>query len=1090
MTSRILGEDEVEESSSRKIPPEDAAPVLAKVKRARELNGKTKADLDVVCTKMKSGKPLSPEETSRVLILLAQNEQAHTFRKAMMSGEAYSRNPSAKLIQKHVVVGAVKAMTPTEQGMLAQVMSMAKSGNRNAVKALRGLRAQGYAATMGQAGLSARVPGVPLSAAEQQKLAAVVTLARQGNANAQAAVAKLIQQGYTVSMGSFVGWGIEDAFKLALKPVTIPLQYAWKGTKAAAQWTGRQLGITHGGTSPEQARLQRLKAAQARIRAAKARAQAADAQSEAEYRTQQQLASAADAEADAADAEATAKEAAMETAEAQYLPGQTDEEAEAANAAVDASGRRLSSSAMGAAAYSNFGVKPTVTPLPATPAPKSPAQSAKDAELDKLMKASYNSRKQLKAARRTLVAKHDPKAAKILAVSAEKTPAGMKLKAAMKLYVAAEKRGSKERLAVAVMAAKAKKGDKQALADVQALKLAGIAVKAERKAAKQVERIAKRRARAAKLVALRKKAEVAASNELIRVSRARKLAKVAKLEKKAAAGNPKARAFIAKHEALAKKGNKQSAEVVKAVALVKNVRTMAPNSREKKNLRAAHRLVKRVEHGNKKALRETRVIVAAAKHGNPNAKRARKRLQTAAAVELTLKTGTVVVPAAALTGAMVAERKKKEAAKDKKKLASVEAKIANKTASREEVVAAARTASEQGDRAKAAELLTEAAVTPSAGDELRRVATVAAAAEAGNPRTQANLQRAETLAAEGDPRGIEAMGKLAAVKNLSQVSKGRDLDPEMKEAVADVEAASAGSVPVAEKIASMQEKAAARDPAAVKYMVAATGAAIVSRALASNPKAQEEWKEKAGVVPGPTENEDVAVGPPLLPGLASSLPDLPLPPIRSFLGLLKASARALTLATRDPFQNYREGVRSRSTESSNVSTAGAAAPTTRAEGSSLDAREVKVLEDALKSKTITQADFEQLRKKEKSPGSALASLKNAGISVVSFGPASASGGLTEIVGTVIDPTEFLGDDSKYAVHAKPEEDADWQKLVTQTRQRLGAVKAAADKGDADAKKKWATAQANFVKNAAKAKQGDDRARTVFAVLAATGLFKQ
>ena len=583
--------------------------------------------------------------------------------------------------------------------------------------------------------------------------------------------------------------------------------------------------------------------------------------------------------------------------------------------------------------------------------------------------------------------------------------------------------------------------------------------------------------------------------------------------------------------------------MVKAVALVKNVRTTAPNSREKKNLRAAHRLVKRVEHGNKKALRETRVIVAAAKHGNPNAKRARKRLQTAAAVELTLKTGTVVVPAAALTGAMVAERKKKEAATDKKKLASVEAKIANKTASREEVVAAARTASEQGDRAKAAELLTEAAVTPSAGDELRRVATVAAAAEAGNPRTQANLQRAETLAAEGDPRGIEAMGKLAAVKNLSQVSKGRDLDPEMKEAVADVEAASAGSVPVAEKIASMQEKAAARDPAAVKYMVAATGAAIVSRALASNPKAQEEWKEKAGVVPASTENEDVAVGSPLLPGLASSLPDLPLPPIRSFLGLLKASARALTLATRDPFQNYREGVRSRSAESSNVSTAGAAAPTTRAEGSSLDAREVKVLEDALKSKTITQADFEQLRKKEKSPGSALASLKNAGISVVSFGPASASGGLTEIVGTVIDPTEFLGDDtpdpsveavkqaieaikkaqaakgdpeakkwlvdrdrslpiktkidtsllgddSKYAVHAKPEEDADWQKLVAQTRQRLGAVKAAADKGDADAKKKWATAQANFVKNAAKAKQGDDRARTVFAVLAATGLFKQ
>ena len=608
---------------------------------------------------------------------------------------------------------------------------------------------------------------------------------------------------------------------------------------------------------------------------------------------------------------------------------------------------------MGAAAYSNFGVKPTVTPLPATPATKSPAQAAKDAELERLMKASYNSKKSLRVARRAIIAKHDPKAAKILAASSEKTPTGMKLQASMKLYVAAEKRGSKERRAVAVMVAKAKKGDKQALADVQALKLAGIAVKADRKAAKRVELIAKRRARAAKVVAVRKKAEVLAANQLTRASRAHKLAKVARLEKKAAAGNPKAKAFIAKHEALAKKGNKQSAEVVKAVALVRNVRTTTPNRREKRNLRLAHREVKRVARGNKKALRETRVIAAAAKHGNPNAKRAMKRLQTASALELTLKTGTVVVPAAALTGAMVAERKKKEAAAGRKNVASVEAKIANKTASREEIVAAARTASEQGDREKAAELLTAAAVAPSAGEELRRVATVAAAAEAGNPKTQANLQRAETLAAEGDPRGIEAMGKLAAVKNLSQVSKGRDLDPEMKEAVKDVEAAAAGSAPVAEKIASMQEKAAARDPAAVKYMVAATGAAIVSRALASNPKAQEEWKEKAGVVPASTENEDVPVGPPLLPGLASSLPDVPLPPVEGFLGLLRASVKALALATRDPFQNYREGVRSRGVDVSHRFHRGCGGPDharrTRGEGARRRPQEQDHLEDRLRA---------------------------------------------------------------------------------------------------------------------------------------------
>ena len=271
-------------------------------------------------------------------------------------------------------------------------------------------------------------------------------------------------------------------------------------------------------------------------------------------------------------------------------------------------------------------------------------------------------------------------------------------------------------------------------------------------------------------------------------------------------------------------------------------------------------------------------------------------------------------------------------------------------------------------------------MAPSAGEELRRVATVAAAAEAGNPKTQANLERAQTLAAEGDPRGIEAMGKLAAVKNLSQVSKGRDLDPEMKEAVRDVEAAAAGSAPVAEKIASMQEKAAARDPAAVKYMVAATGAAIVSRALASNPKAQEEWKEKAGVVPASTENEDVPVGSPLLPGLASSLPDVPLPPVE----------------LPRPAQSVGKGARARHARPVPELPGGSALEECRVaqrlhcwcggpDLASLDAREVKVLKDALKSKTISKADFEQLRKKEKSPGSALASLKSAGISVVSPG---------------------------------------------------------------------------------------------------------
>jgi hypothetical protein len=125
--------------------------------------------------------------------------------------------------------------------------------------------------------------------------------------------------------GVDVGFGIDDAFNLAMKPITVPLKYAWKGTKAI----GRAIGIGKGGgNSPEQVRLARLQAAQKRTQAATARARAADAQSEAEYRAQQALAAAADAEADAADAEATSREAAMQTAEAQYLPGQAENSSE------------------------------------------------------------------------------------------------------------------------------------------------------------------------------------------------------------------------------------------------------------------------------------------------------------------------------------------------------------------------------------------------------------------------------------------------------------------------------------------------------------------------------------------------------------------------------------------------------------------------------------------------------------------------------------------------------------------------------------------------------------------------------------------
>jgi hypothetical protein len=132
-----------------------------------------------------------------------------------------------------------------------------------------------------------------------------------------------------------IGFGISDAFSFAMKPITVPAKYLWKGTKAVA----RAVGITHGDATPQAVRMQRLKAAQARTRAAQARARAADSQSEAEYRAAQAFATAADAEAEAADAEATAKEAAMQTAEAEFLPGQATD----ANADDDQQGSMVDS---------------------------------------------------------------------------------------------------------------------------------------------------------------------------------------------------------------------------------------------------------------------------------------------------------------------------------------------------------------------------------------------------------------------------------------------------------------------------------------------------------------------------------------------------------------------------------------------------------------------------------------------------------------------------------------------------------------------------------------------------------------------------
>ena len=578
------------------------------------------------------------------------------------------------------------------------------------------------------------------------------------------------------------------------------------------------------------------------------------------------MAAAAQAEADAADAEATAREASMLTAESEHTPLESD----------DASGA----------------AGPVVTPLPPTPA--------------------LPSAETFKASRRRAVARKNPKAARILAASETQTPAGVKLRASMQLYKGALKPKSKERKAVEAMVAKAKAGDKQAISDVNALKAAGIALKAEKKAGRLVAVSLAYKATVAKARAAKARAEVALGDRLARASRSRELSKVAKIERRAAAGDKKCLTFVKTHVAKAKAGDPRSKKVVDAIKLVRAERLAAPNRRERRNLAQGRKLVQRASRGDKLALAKIRVIEAAAAHGNPNAVRAKKRLQTAAARELTLKHGVIVVPGVVIT----ASKAKKKTAKARATVARAEQKIASGTATREEAMAASKAAADTGDRVKSGELAAQAASLPSAKDSLQKVAPVLAAASAGNPQAAEAIERASQQAARGEPRGIETMGKVAAVKAMNDVSQGRTVEPEMQAAARDVEAAQAGDTVAKEKLTTMQAQAKEGVPEAVKYAVYASGAAAVSRALAASPQAKVEWQQRVGVAPPDTSREDVQVVSPRAPApsmlAASALmvpaPYEPLPPIRDFLGLLGAAVRALTLTTRHPFQNHREGL--------------------------------------------------------------------------------------------------------------------------------------------------------------------------------------
>jgi hypothetical protein len=928
--TEIMGDDSADVSDS-------VAPVLERVKKARNLNVHNADDLKAVASKMASGQPLTPTDSANVLQYLARNERLHEFRKSLVSGENYATNKARPIIQKNVVLGAMKAMTPTEQQMMVQIVKLAKSGNPNAQAALKKLQAQGYA----------------------------------------------------VTMGDNLGFGISDAFSIA----TAPIKY---GIVKPLQWTSRKLGITKGpSATPQQIRMQRLQAAMKRRQAAEARARAADAETDAERRVQEQVAAAAQAEADAADAQATAREAQMATEEAQYTPPP------AVPYSADDSDQSGSDEAG----------KIEITPLPPTP-PLPPVPTKAD---------------QLKLARRALVAKKNPRAAKILALSEQNTPQGKKLQASMAMYANAKKGSRKDRAAIINIVKRAKKGDKQARQDALNLKAAQLAIKADKRAGRVVAVVTAKNAANKKGIAIQRRLEASAAQTLVRRSRAKKLAKVAKIERKAAAGHKPSQVVIKRVVTKAKAGDKNAMAAAKAFKLAQTVRTKAPTRAERKKLIAAHKMVRKLHKGNKRSLAELRVLKAAAAHGNPNAKKALDKLKIAAATETALATGSIVLPAGV---ALTMEQKRKHAKKQRamqKHVASVEAKVERGTASREEALKAASEANALGNKDAAQKLAAQATELPSAQDNLRRVATVASAAAAGSALSQEKIAKAQSLAETGDASGIAAMGQLAAVKALDDARQGKPMDPAMKVAVADMAKAEVGDTTAKAKIAEMQEQAKTGNSNAVKYMVYATGAAVVGRSLANNPAAQEEWQQKAGIKPTDTDNDYVETGKkPLsleLPPVASSLPDVPLEPIQGVTELIKESLKALFFATRDPVQNYREAV----------------------------------LSKARLLPAIDGSAGEEGKPSAKKPAAL---------------PAKKPAELDEVE----EDDLFVDGEDKQS------------QLVSATKARLGKLVAAADKGDKEAARKWEIAKANYKKHKAAAAKGDDKSKSILAVLDATGLF--
>lgn len=683
-----------------------------------------------------------------------------------------------------------------------------------------------------------------------------------------------------------VGLSWKDPLKVAAV-AALPAAALAYGAYRGAKYVGQKAGIISKGATPQQARQARINQLRARRLAAMKKLAAAQQRSDASQAEMLAAQEAADAEAAAQDADAAATEDQYAAEDAAALPGMTDYQ--------DGDG-----DLMGASAFVGDFV----------------------GEVD------------------------DPKAKKIILAAQKDDATGRKIRAGAKVYAAARKGDPKARVAVKKIAIKARGGDKQAARDLNAVKAGRTAVLARGKAKRKIAKKATAEARARKIRSL----ENRAGDALARASRRHQLKVASRLERRAAAGDKKAKAKVAAIAKRAAAGDKKAAGAVAAMQLSRRVRARAASPREQRSLKQAARVYRAANRGNKKAIRQVRLIEAAAKAGQPNAKRAAERLKTAALVERAVASGKVTVPPkkASPGAAKAAERKRYDL---------LVGRVTSGVASKEEALAAAKIGKKMGLKEEAAALAMQARSLRPAAQPIKDAAAVAAAAQAGNKDAQKLVSNVLERAGSGDPEAINSAGKLAAVRAVDAVDRGMPMPAEVAEATGIVERAHAGDPEARRIVQRAAEAAKGGDARGVEAAVALTAASAIIAATASRPGARREWAEKAAeargtrVTPGgeaeqaelaeirgkvgrgeATEAEGrrgrelaLALGKPKVaaeisalmpppeegPSPMSSLPDSPLPPIVSWRDMLRESVRAILFATPNPTGNYLEGVSSR-----------------------------------------------------------------------------------------------------------------------------------------------------------------------------------